>query len=175
MMDSALKEKIRKIKVLALDVDGVLTDGKIVVDSRGDEIKEFDVQDGLGMVLFRRHGFKIVIITARDSRPVDFRAKDLKIDKVYQGAYPKIEYYKRMLQELSVSDEEVCYVGDDLPDLNVLKQVGFGVTVPNAVEEIKRIADYTTHKSGGNGAVREVIELILKTQGKWEDIVAALR
>lgn len=175
MMDSALKEKIRKIKVLALDVDGVLTDGKIIVDSRGDEIKEFDVQDGLGIVLFRRHGFKIVIITARDSKPVDFRAKDLKIDKVYQGAYPKIEYYKRMLQELSVSDEEVCYVGDDLPDLNVLKQVGFGVTVPNAVEEIKRIADYTTHRSGGNGAVREVIELILKTQGKWDEIVAALR
>ncbi len=173
-MDSALKDKIRKIKVLALDVDGVLTDGKIIVDSSGNEIKNFDVQDGLGMVLLRKHGFRIAIITARSSKPVDFRAKDLHVDKVYQDASPKIEFYKRMLKELEVSDEEVCFVGDDLPDLGVLKQVGFAVTVPNGVEEVKRIADYTTHKYGGHGAVREVIELILKTQGKWDEIVAAL-
>jgi len=173
MMDSALKEKINKIKVLALDIDGVLTDGKIIVDSRGDEIKNFDVQDGMGMVLLRKAGFKIAIITARNSKPVDFRAKDLQVDKVYQDASPKVEYYKRMLKELEVSDEQVCYVGDDLPDLAVLRQVGFGVTVPNGVEEVKRIADYMTHKPGGHGAVREVVELILKTQGKWDEIVAS--
>jgi 3-deoxy-D-manno-octulosonate 8-phosphate phosphatase (KDO 8-P phosphatase) len=173
-MDSALKAKISKIKVLALDVDGVLTDGKIIVDSRGDEIKNFDVQDGLGMVLLRKHDFKIAIITARDSKPVDFRAKDLRVDKVYQDASPKIEYYKRMLKELEVSDDEVCFVGDDLTDLTVLKQVGFAVTVPNGVEEVKKVVHYTTHKHGGNGAVREVIELILKTHGKWDEIVAAL-
>lgn len=173
-MDSALKDKINKIKVLALDVDGVLSDGRIIVDSRGDEIKNFDVQDGLGMVLFRKAGFRIVIITARNSKPVDFRAKDLHVDKVYQDASPKTEFYKRMLKELEVSDDEVCFVGDDLPDVGVLKQVGFAVTVPNGVDEVKRIADYTTHKYGGRGAVREVIELILKTQGKWDEIVAAL-
>ncbi len=173
-MHSALKEKINKIKVLALDVDGVLSDGKIIVDSNGNETKNFDVQDGFGMVILRRAGFKIVIITARSSRPVDFRAKDLKIDKVYQDAYPKIEFYKRMLKELEVSDEEVCFVGDDLPDLGVLRQVGFAVAVANAVEEIKKEVHYVTHKSGGNGAVREVIELILKTQGKWKAILATL-
>ncbi len=173
-MHSALKEKINKIKVLALDVDGVLSDGKIIVDSNGNETKNFDVQDGFGMVILRRAGFKIVIITARSSRPVDFRAKDLKIDKVYQDAYPKIEFYKRMLKELEVSDEEVCFVGDDLPDLGVLRQVGFAVAVANAVEEIKKEVHYVTHKPGGHGAVREVIELILKTQGKWEAILATL-
>src|SRR6185295_10437344 len=103
------KERIMKIKVLALDVDGVLTEGKIIVDSNGDEIKNFDVQDGFGMVLLRKAGIKTAIITARNSRPVDFRAKDLKVDKLYQDAYPKIEFYKRMLKELAVSDEEVCF------------------------------------------------------------------
>ena len=173
-MDNALKEKILKIKILALDVDGVLSDGKIILDHNGGEIKNFDVQDGLGMVFFRRAGLKIAIITARNSKPVDFRAKDLKVDKVYQDASPKIEYYKRMLKDLEVSDEEVCFVGDDLPDLRVLRQVGFAVAVPNAVDEIKKEAHYITRKSGGRGAVREVVELILKTQGKWDAILAAL-
>ncbi len=173
-MDSALKERIMKIKVLALDVDGVLSDGKIIVDNHGGEIKNFDVQDGFGMVLFRKAGFKMAIITARNSKPVDFRAKDLKVDKLYQDASPKIEYYKRMLKDLEVSDEEVCFVGDDLPDLNVLRQVGFAVAVANAVDEIKREVHYITHKPGGCGAVREVIELILKTQGKWDEIISTL-
>jgi len=173
-MDSALKEKIQKIKVLALDVDGVLTDGRIIVDSQGHEIKNFDVQDGLGMVLFRRAGYKMAIITARSSGPVEHRAKDLGVDKVYQDASPKLEFYKRMLKEFNVSDEEVCYMGDDLPDINVLKDVGFSASVPNAVEEIKQVVDYITHKPGGHGAVREVIELILKTQGKWDDVLARI-
>lgn len=172
-MDSAMKERIKKIKVLALDVDGVLSDGKIIIDSNGDEVKNFDVQDGFGMVLMRRAGLKLAIITARMSRPVDFRAKDLKVDVIYQDASPKMEYYKRMLKELQVSDEEVCFVGDDLPDLSVLRQVGLAVAVANGVEEIKKEAHYVTHKFGGNGAVREVVELILKTQGKWDEIVAA--
>ncbi len=171
-MDSAMKERIKKIKVLALDVDGVLSDGKIIIDSNGDEIKNFDVQDGFGMVLLRRAGLKLAIITARMSRPVDFRAKDLKVDVVYQDASPKMEYYKRMLKELQVSDEEVCFVGDDLPDLGVLRQVGLAVAVANGVEEIKKEVHYVTHKFGGNGAVREVVELILKTQGRWDEIVA---
>ncbi len=173
-MDSMLKERIKKIKVLALDIDGVLTDGKIIVDSQGGEIKNFDVQDGFGMVVMRKAGFKIAIITARNSRPVDFRARDLHVDKVYQDAFPKIEYYKRMLKDLGVSDEDVCYMGDDLPDLGVLKQVGFAVSVPNGVEEVKRTVHYITHKAGGHGAVREVIEIILKTQDKWDGILAAL-
>lgn len=173
-MDLVIKERIKKIKVLALDVDGVLSDGKIIVDSRGDELKNFDVQDGLGIVLLRKAGFKVVIITARNSKPVDFRAKDLRVDKVYQDAYPKMESYKQMIKEFEVSDDEVCFVGDDLPDLQVLRQVGFAVAVPNGVEDIKKIAHYVTHKAGGCGAVREVIELILKTQDKWEEILDTL-
>lgn len=173
-MDTALKERIKKIKVLALDVDGVLSDGKIIIDHEGHEIKNFDVQDGFGMVLLRRAGLKIAIITARHSHSVDFRAKDLKVDKVYQDATPKIEYYKRMLKELEVSDEEVCFVGDDLPDLTVMRQVGVAITVPNGAEEIKKIAHYTTHKPGGGGAVREVVDMILKVQEKWDDILATL-
>lgn len=171
-MDLVTKERIKKIRVLALDVDGVLSDGKIIIDSNGDEIKNFDVQDGFGMVLLRRTGIKLAIITARVSRPVDFRAKDLNVDVIYQDASPKVKYYKQMLSELQVSDEEVCFVGDDLPDLGVLRQVGFAVAVANGVEEIKKEAHYVTHKFGGHGAVREVVELILKTQGRWDAVVA---
>lgn len=173
-MDSNLKEKIKKIKVLAFDIDGVLTDGKIIVDSHGHEIKNFDVQDGFGMVLAQKAGLKTAIITARNSAPVEHRAKDLKVDKLYQNAWPKIEYYKRMIKELEVTDEEVCFVGDDLPDLTVLRNVGFSVTVPNGVDEIKKEVDYITHKPGGHGAVREVIELVLKIQEKWDDLLKAL-
>ncbi|MCB9771177.1 MAG: HAD-IIIA family hydrolase [Candidatus Omnitrophica bacterium] len=169
-----MKERIKKIKVLALDVDGVLSDGKIIVDSRGDELKNFDVQDGLGMVLLRKAGFKIVIITARNSKPVDFRAKDLRVDKVYQDAYPKMESYKQMIKEFEVSDDEVCFIGDDLPDLQVLRQVGFAVAVPNGVKDVKKVVHYVTHKAGGHGAVREVIELILKTHDKWDEILKTL-
>lgn len=173
-MDSALKEKIGKIKVLVMDIDGVLTDGRIIIDDRGGEIKNFNVQDGFGIVLLRKAGIKTAIITARHANPVEYRAKDLKINKVYQDASPKMEYYKRMLKELEVTDEEVCFIGDDLPDLAVLRNVGLSVGVPNAVEEVKKEVDYITHKAGGHGAVREVIELILKTQGKWDEILRAI-
>lgn len=171
-MDSTLKEKIKKIKVLAVDVDGVLTDGRIIADNNGGENKNFNVHDGLGLVMFRRLGYKTAVITARASKPVEYRAKDLQFDKVYQDAVPKIEYYKRMLKELQVTDEEVCFVGDDLPDLGVLRNAGFSVAVPNGVDEVKRQAHYVTHKAGGHGAVREVIELILKTQERWDDFLA---
>ena len=166
-----MDDKIKKIKLLALDVDGVLTDGRIIYDSDGREIKNFDVQDGFGFALLRRCGFKTAIITARASKAVDVRATDLKIDKVYQDAYPKIEFYQKMLSELNVNDEEVCFVGDDLTDLCVLKRVGFAVAVANGHDGLKKAAHYVTKKNGGKGAVREVIELILKTQGKWAQVL----
>ncbi len=170
-----MKAKIQKIKVLALDVDGVLTDGRIIIDNTGGEIKNFDVQDGFGLVLFQRSGFKTAIISARSAIPTTARAKDLKINKVYQDAYPKIKAYEKMLKEFKVKDEEVCYVGDDLPDLPVLRRVGFAVSVPNGVTEVQQAADYITKKCGGHGAVREVVELILKIQGKWNKVLAAYR
>jgi len=162
-----MKDRIDKIKLLALDVDGVLTDGKIVVDDEGKEIKFFDVQDGFGLVLLKRAGFKTAIITARATKAVEVRARDLKFDRVYQDAYPKIKAYEQLIQELGVADEEVCYMGDDLADLKVLQRVGFAVAVPNAVPDVKKVCHYITKKAGGNGAVREVIELLLEHQGKW--------
>ncbi len=169
-----LKTKIQKIKLLVLDVDGVLTDGKIIYDSKGTEIKHFDVQDGFGIVFFQKLGFKTAIITARASAVVGVRSKDLGITRVYQNAFPKMTAYKKLMKEFRLRDEEVCFVGDDLPDLALLKRVGFAVTVPNAVHEIKKVAHYITQKQGGHGAVREVIELILKTQGKWDGFLKGL-
>ena len=154
-----------------MDVDGVLTDGGIIVDSKGNEIKKFNVLDGFGIVVAAKYGLKTAIITARMSKPVDFRAKDLRVNKVYQDAFPKIDAYKKMLKAFSVKDSEVCFVGDDVPDLGILKRVGFAVAVPNSASGIKKYAHYITKRRGGEGAIREVIELILGAQGKWEQVL----
>ena len=156
---------------MVLDVDGVLTDGKIILDSKGREIKVFDVQDGYGLVILRKAGIKTALLSARASEVVQHRARDLKIDKVYQDAFPKIDFYKKLLIDFDVKDEEICFIGDDWPDVEVLKRVGFAVAVPNAVDEAKKVADYVTKNRGGSGAVREVIELILKKQGFWPAII----
>jgi len=166
-----LKEKIKKIKLFILDVDGVLTPGKIILDEKGKEIKFFDVQDGFGIVFLQRAGFKTAIISARSSGAVTARAKDLNINKVYQDASPKTKAYQQLLKELKMKDEQVCFMGDDLPDICLLNRVGFAVAPANARAEVKKRANYVTKCKGGHGAVREVIELILKTQGKWKKIV----
>ncbi|MBI3618295.1 MAG: HAD-IIIA family hydrolase [Candidatus Omnitrophica bacterium] len=173
-MNKTLKTKLNKIKLLAMDVDGVLTDGKIVVDAQGKELKFFDVQDGFGLVLLRQAGIKTAILSARSSPAVTARAEDLKIDKICQDAYPKTSAYERLIRESGCTDEQVCFMGDDLPDLPVLKRVGLAVAVPNAMDELKKNAHYVTTRRGGAGAVREVIELILKAQGKWKNIVAQM-
>lgn len=161
------QERLQKIKVLVLDVDGVLTDGGIILDARGVETKRFDVQDGFGLVFWKKCGFKSAIISARHSKVVGHRANDLQIDKVITGVYPKIGAYESLLKEWNISDEKVCFVGDDVADLKILKRVGFAAAVANAVFEVKSIAHYVSTKKGGAGAVREIIELILKAQGKW--------
>ncbi len=173
-MNKTLKTKLNKIKLLVMDVDGVLTDGKIVVDAQGKELKFFDVQDGFGLVLLRQAGIKTAILSARSSSAVTARAEDLKIDKICQDAYPKTNAYESLIKELGCTDEQVCFMGDDLPDLPVLKRVGLAVAVPNAMDELKKIAHYVTTRRGGAGAVREVIELILKAQRKWKNIVAQM-
>ena len=166
-----MKQKLEKIKLLIMDVDGVLTDGQIVIDDTGKEIKNFDVKDGFGIVLLKKAGIKTAIISARSSKAVSARAKDLKIDKVYQDAFPKVEAYETLIKSLKLADDEVCFIGDDLPDVPVLDRVGFAITVPDAAPEVKRVCDYITQREGGRGAVREVIELILKTQGKWDALL----
>ncbi len=163
-----IHEALTKIKVLGMDMDGVLTDGRIIIDSNGVETKNFDVQDGFGIVFWQKCGLKTAVISARPSEAALHRVKDLKIDKVYVGVYPKAGAYESMLKELKVKDEEVCFMGDDVADIGVMRRCGLSVAVANAVFEVKQIAHYITAKPGGRGAVREVVEMILKAQGHWE-------
>lgn len=162
-----MDEVLRKIKVLAVDVDGTMTDGKIIVDDNGVESKNFDVQDGFGLVLARKSGLKVAMISSRFCKASAHRAKDLGVDLLCNGVYPKTAAYEKMLKDFNAGDDAVCFVGDDVADLAVLKRAGFAVAVANAVFEIKQVADYVTKRRGGEGAVREVVELILKAQGKW--------
>jgi len=172
-MRASLKEKIKKIKLLILDVDGVMTNGEIILDDQGRELKIFNVQDGFGIVLFQRAGYKTAILSARSTGSVTARAKDLKMNRICQNARPKIKVYKKLIRDLKIKDDQICFIGDDLPDIEVLKKVGFSVTVSNAVSEVKKIVDYVTKNEGGQGAVREVIELILKMNNKWSSVLKA--
>ncbi|MGE0267705.1 MAG: KdsC family phosphatase [Candidatus Omnitrophota bacterium] len=170
-MKKSLKDKIKKVKLLVLDVDGILTDSRIIVDDHGRELKNFNVQDGFGIVLFQRLGFKTAIISARGSEAVKARAKDLKISHVFLNARNKLKVYKQLIKDLNISDQEVCFMGDDLPDLAVAQTVGVMFTVPDACREIKKGALVVTEKQGGHGAVREAIELILESKGLWAGVV----
>lgn len=170
-MNKTLKDKLKKVKLLVLDVDGILTDGRIIVNDQGRETKHFDVQDGFGIVLFQRTGFKVAIISARASEAVKARTKDLKISKVYLNARNKYKIYRQLAKSSGVDDAEVCFMGDDLPDLGVAQTAGTVCTVPSAREEIQKEADYITTRAAGHGAVREVIEMILKAKGMWESVV----
>lgn len=164
-----LKEKARKIKLLLLDVDGVLTDGRIIYDSRGRDMKLFDVHDGLGVYVLRKAGIKTVLITAKGSRAIGPRARDMQVEEVFENISPKTDVLDRILKKHKVDISEVCFVGDDLVDLCLMKRVGFPVAVFNACPEIKQAASYITLKEGGRGAVREVAEVILKAQGRWDE------
>lgn len=166
-----IEERAKKIKLLILDVDGVLTDGRIIYDNFGDEIKYFNVYDGFGMALLHKAGIKSIIITAKKTRIVERRARDMHIAKVYSD-YRKLKVYERVVKKFNVKDEEVCFIGDDLIDLPVLKRAGLSVAPPEAVEEVKNSCHYITKKSGGKGAVRELVEIILKSQGLWHNVIA---
>ncbi|MCX5903738.1 MAG: HAD-IIIA family hydrolase [Proteobacteria bacterium] len=164
------REKARDIKLLILDVDGVLTDGKIVYTDRGEEAKAFDVKDGHGLKLLMRAGIPVALITGRSSPAVEHRARDLGITRVYQKAINKIEAYEELRRAENLRDEEICVVGDDLPDLPILRICGFSVAVADSAEEVKREVDYVTNKEAGKGAVREVCDIILKARGLWEAV-----
>lgn len=169
-MKQVSREKLQNIKLLLLDVDGVLTDGKIVYTDSGEQIKAFDVKDGHGLKLLMRSGAEVVLITGRESKVVLHRARDLGIQEVYQKITNKIEIYEKILKEKNLEDIQVGFVGDDLIDIPVLRRVGFSAAVEDAIPEVKEIVDYVTSKKGGEGAVREVCELLLKSQNKWEEL-----
>ncbi len=166
-----MQSDLKKIKMILMDVDGVLTDGKIIFTSDGTELKEFNIQDGMGITLARMAGLKTGIITGRESIMVQRRAEELKYDIISQGSFKKFARYEEIKKQFALSDDEVCYIGDDLPDIPVLKKVGFSVAVANARDELKKIAHFTTTLSGGEGAVREVIDLILKGQDKFNELI----
>ena len=157
--------------MLIVDVDGVLTDGSITLDSHGIESKTFNASDGSGFKFLQRAGLKCAIISGRKSEAVEHRATELGIYDVYQGAKNKIDAYNEILAKYDLKHEEICYVGDDLVDIPVMRKVGFPVAVANAAAEVKEIADYITNTPGGKGAAREVIEKIIKSQGKWDEIM----
>jgi len=166
-----LREKAEKIKILLLDVDGVLTDGRIVYDSRGRDMKLFDVHDGLGVHVLHRAGIKTILVTAKGSRAIKPRARDMHAEEVIENVFPKCAVLDRIIKKYKVDISEVCFVGDDLVDLSVMKKVGFAIAVFNACPEIKQVADYITIRQGGRGAVREVAELLLKSQNKWQEVL----
>lgn len=175
-MSIAINEKqmqlIRKIKVLILDVDGVMTDGRIIIDDLGTETKHFDVRDGHGIKLLMRYGIDIIFLTGRTSKVVEHRARDLGVKDCYQGSLNKLKTLKEILKKKNVDENCVAYIGDDLIDIPVLKMVGFSVAVADACEEVRNVANYITVNRGGQGAVREICEVILKGQGKWDYVAS---
>ena len=162
---------MKNIKLVIIDVDGVLTDGTIYIDSEGRETKAFTVLDGTGIAYLHRSGIKTAIISGRTCKSVIYRAKELDITDVYQGAKNKLDAYKEILKKYALRDEEICYIGDDLIDLPIFHRVGFPVAVANASPIVKQQSIYVTKAKGGCGAVREVAEKILKFQDKWKLIM----
>jgi len=150
--------------MVIMDVDGVLTDGRIIIDARGIEYKSFDVHDGYGIARARDNGILFAIISGRTSKSVDHRAKRLKIADVYQSRLDKVEAYKEIKQKYELNDSEVCFIGDDEFDVPLLKTVGLSFAPANAMEEVKKHVHVVLNKEGGRGAVREVLDMILKAK-----------
>lgn len=156
--------KAKNIKCLICDIDGVLTDGRLYYDNFGNELKAFHVQDGMGLKLLMAAGIHVAVITTSVNAVIDHRMKQLGIVHYYKGQVNKIEAFNQLKAQLGLSDAEIAYVGDDLPDLPMIQQVGFGVAVANAVPQVKEFATWQTVQEGGRGAVREVCDLVLKAQ-----------
>jgi 3-deoxy-D-manno-octulosonate 8-phosphate phosphatase (KDO 8-P phosphatase) len=161
----------RDIQLILSDVDGTLTDGSIIYDNQGIETKAFHIHDGLGIKLWQQAGFKFGFLTARSSHVVKIRAAELEVKILRQGFEDKLSATKQVLEQLQLEPAQVCYIGDDLPDLPVIQFVGLGVAVADAVPEVREAADAITKLGGGRGAVREVVEGLLKSKQRWNDLI----
>ncbi len=170
-MTKKSKPKFSDIQLLALDVDGVLTDGTVIINADGSEGKSFNVVDGHGIRMWQKAGLKVALLSGRYSPPTKHRAEQLEIDYCLEDCFEKLPALQKLLGELKLSPHQVAYIGDDLLDLPPLQYVGFAAAVANAVDEVRDAADYVTKRRGGDGAVREVIEYILKNTGKWPELV----
>jgi 3-deoxy-D-manno-octulosonate 8-phosphate phosphatase (KDO 8-P phosphatase) len=169
-----IEEKAIKIRLFLLDVDGVMTDGRITLNREGvEETKSFDVKDGLGLQMLISGGVEVVVITGRRSRVVETRAKDLGVNEVYQDVVDKGAVCRQLINEKGFKRHEVCCMGDDLPDLAMFAEAGLCIAVADAVKEVREASDFVTRSKGGTGAVRETCELLLKCQGKWDNAVSA--
>ena len=162
---------LAKIKLLALDVDGVLTDGTLIINADGSESKFFNSLDGHGIKMWQRAGLTVALISGRASTPTERRAEQLQIEYVFQDCHYKLPVVEQLAEQLGLLPANMAFIGDDLTDIPVMRYVGFAVAVANAVEEVKQCADYVTTRPGGSGAVREVIEYILKNSGRWQELM----
>ena len=168
-----LHERCRKIEMLVVDVDGVLTDGSIIYTDQGAEHKAFHVRDGSGLKIWLACGKKASLLTGRSSSIVIRRAAELGLTAVVQGAGDKLKAFRELLAEHKLSAEQAAYVGDDVPDVPVLRSCGLAVAVADACQEARDLAHYVTQLPGGRGAVRETIELLLRSQGRWQEAIVA--
>jgi len=168
-----MHEKLKQIELLLLDVDGVMTDGRIIWDAHGVETKAFNVKDGHGIKLVQRAGVQVGIITGRTSPVVDLRARELGIDILYQGALKKLDSYQDIKQRTGLEDHQIAYMGDDVIDVPVLRRVGFSAAPADALPEVAALVDYVARCKGGCGAVRELCDLLLKGRGVWQELVAS--
>jgi 3-deoxy-D-manno-octulosonate 8-phosphate phosphatase (KDO 8-P phosphatase) len=159
------------VRLLLLDCDGVLTDGRITPSANGDELKSFHTRDGHGLVMLHRAGLRSGIISGRSSRLVEMRAEDLGITYVRQGALDKISVFESLLNEAAIEPASVAYVGDDVVDIPLMRRSGLAIAVSDATPDTRDAAHYVTRLAGGHGAVREVCELILKAQGRWDELM----
>ena len=161
------KHLLPKIKTFIFDVDGVLTDGKILINSDGELLRSFDTKDGYAMKCSLVKGFKIAIITGGRNEAVRERFKELGVIDIYLGAHHKLDAYQDLMDNYDLNPEEILYIGDDIPDIPVMEKVGLGCCPADAASDVKAMADYVSHKKGGEGCVRELIEQVLRVQGKW--------
>lgn len=173
MDTSVLVDKAKKIKLLAFDVDGVMTDGSVTYDENGVEYKTFNVKDGHGIVRMNKSGFITAVITARNNGTVEHRAKNLNITEIHQGCMVKLPVLEELLKKYNLTFENVSYMGDDLPDIPILQKVGLACCPNDAMGEVKEICDFVSHKDGGRGAVRELCDFILNTQNIEKDYIVA--
>lgn len=169
------EKRAQKVKIFVFDVDGTLTDGKIYISNEGEFCKAFNAKDGLAIALAVRIGYKAVIITGRKSAIVEKRAAELGITEVYQGVKDKLSVLETLCQKMQFTFDDIAYVGDDLNDLNAMSKVGFACAPNDAATEIKDAAHFVASKNAGSGAVREIIEFVVKSQDKWQQAVDSFR
>jgi 3-deoxy-D-manno-octulosonate 8-phosphate phosphatase (KDO 8-P phosphatase) len=167
-----VQEKAKKIEFVLMDVDGVLTDGKLYMGSKGEESKAFHVRDGLGVRMGQRGGLLFGIITGRESKVVADRAEELYITEVHQRVFEKEERFEEIMARLKFTEEQVCFIGDDLVDLPIMRRVGLSASPADAMPEILEAVDYVCARRGGEGAVREVVDLLLRAKNKWEAVTS---